>query len=319
MKKLLLFLLLLATAAAFGQANTREGQATVNAIIMTGTDPLGLNVSAALHTRPFKVGTIAGIPATCTQGEAYFATDQATGQNIYLCTATNTWTRLFNAGLVIASGTIDFSAAGHTLPFKVGTIAAKPATCTLGELYFATDATAGLNLYQCTATNTWTAPTSGGYNLVQEEGSGLTQRTTINFVDSMLLASDVSSKTQVSLSTLGHTRQIIFLLGADNGNALQDTDDQNSIYVNRLGSGVHVTEVWCESDAGTPIIQLQKDDGTPVNMLSSNLTCSTSGASTTTFVAGEDAVANTDRIDFNMVTAGGTAKRVTVAIKVTID
>lgn len=31
-----------------------------------------------------------------------------------------------------------------------------PATCTLGSLYFDTDATAGANVYGCTATNTWT-------------------------------------------------------------------------------------------------------------------------------------------------------------------
>ncbi len=32
-----------------------------------------------------------------------------------------------------------------------------PATCTVGQIYFKTDATAGQNVYGCTATNTWTA------------------------------------------------------------------------------------------------------------------------------------------------------------------
>jgi hypothetical protein len=58
--------------------------------------------------------------------------------------------------LTINNGSIDFSAAGHTLPAKKGTTASKPAACTIGELYFATDATPGQNMYLCTAANTWT-------------------------------------------------------------------------------------------------------------------------------------------------------------------
>lgn len=316
MRKLLVLLILCGVAMA---ADTREGKITADAIVLTGTNSAGVNFSVALHTLPFKVGLIAAKPATCTAGEAYFATDEATGQNVYLCTSLNTWTRMFNAGLTISTGTVDFSAAGHTITAKVGTIAGKPPTCTVGEVYFATDAPAGANWYFCTALNTWTAQSSGGYATVQDEGSGLTQRTIINVVDSLLVASDVSSKTQLAVSTLGHTRQVIFILGSDGGVVLANTDDQASIYVNRLGSGVHVTEVWCQSDAGTPTIQLQKNDGTPTNMLSSDLTCSTSGASTTTFVSGEDAIANTDRIDYLTVAAGGTAKRITVAFKVTVD
>ncbi|GAC1700120.1 MAG: hypothetical protein NVS9B4_00920 [Candidatus Acidiferrum sp.] len=60
------------------------------------------------------------------------------------------------------TGTQDFSAAAHTLPMLKGTIAGKPATCTIGELYFATDATAGQNIYQCAATNVWTQQLNAG-------------------------------------------------------------------------------------------------------------------------------------------------------------
>ncbi len=56
----------------------------------------------------------------------------------------------------------DFSGASHTLPSKTGLGASKPATCSVGEEYFATDATAGQNKYYCTATNTWTQQTGGG-------------------------------------------------------------------------------------------------------------------------------------------------------------
>jgi hypothetical protein len=51
------------------------------------------DASGAARTLPSKRGTIAQLPATCTQGEEYFATDAAAGLNKYYCTAPNTWTQ----------------------------------------------------------------------------------------------------------------------------------------------------------------------------------------------------------------------------------
>jgi hypothetical protein len=51
------------------------------------------DASGATYTIPAKRGLTAQLPATCTQGAEYFATDATAGQNIYLCTATNTWTQ----------------------------------------------------------------------------------------------------------------------------------------------------------------------------------------------------------------------------------
>jgi hypothetical protein len=65
-------------------------------------------------------------------------------------------------GNKIFTGTTDASGAAHTLPSKVGTVATRPATCTVGEQYFATDATAGQNLYFCTAANVWTLMSGAG-------------------------------------------------------------------------------------------------------------------------------------------------------------
>lgn len=55
---------------------------------------------------------------------------------------------------------IDFSAKTSTAPNKSGTTV--PATCTVGETFFDTDAAAGQNIYGCTATNTWTLQGDGG-------------------------------------------------------------------------------------------------------------------------------------------------------------
>lgn len=51
-------------------------------------------------------------------------------------------------------GSWDASGAASTKPAKAGT--ATPGTCTVGEQFFETDATAGSNIWLCTATNVWT-------------------------------------------------------------------------------------------------------------------------------------------------------------------
>jgi hypothetical protein len=72
------------------------------------------------------------------------------------------------AGATFGAFTYNFAAAAHTLPAQTGHTASKPSTCTVGELYFATDATPGQQLYECSATNTWTQQLNSG------SGSGLT-------------------------------------------------------------------------------------------------------------------------------------------------
>jgi len=58
------------------------------------------------------------------------------------------------------SKNVDFSTAATTRPFKSGT--ALPATCSIGAMFYLTNATAGSNVYGCTATNVWTPEGSGG-------------------------------------------------------------------------------------------------------------------------------------------------------------
>ncbi len=54
---------------------------------------------------------------------------------------------------------IDFTNAASTKPFKTGSVL--PSTCAIGDSYFKTNATAGQNLYSCTAVNTWTLEAGG--------------------------------------------------------------------------------------------------------------------------------------------------------------
>lgn len=48
---------------------------------------------------------------------------------------------------------IDFSAAGSTKPMQTGS--SLPSTCTVGQFFFLTTATAGSNVYACNPINTW--------------------------------------------------------------------------------------------------------------------------------------------------------------------
>ncbi len=55
--------------------------------------------------------------------------------------------------------TIDFTGKTSTAPNKTGT--SPPGTCTVGDTFFDSDATAGQNVYGCTSTNTWTLQGDG--------------------------------------------------------------------------------------------------------------------------------------------------------------
>jgi hypothetical protein len=91
------------------------------------------DASVATATIPFSVGAVADLPASCVEGQMYFATDGTAGQNLYGCAA-NTW---------------------RPMGYRQGTTAAMPASCAAGELYFATDEAPGANLYACASANTW--------------------------------------------------------------------------------------------------------------------------------------------------------------------
>ena len=77
----------------------------------------GVDFSAAPYTKPAKTGT--ALPPTCSTGEAYVLTTAAPGSNLFICTATNTWSLQGPGG----SGGVtdhsqlthlDYASSGHT-------------------------------------------------------------------------------------------------------------------------------------------------------------------------------------------------------------
>jgi hypothetical protein len=113
-------------------------------------------------------------------------------------------------------------------------------------------------------------------------------------------------------------RAITYLAGCDTCSVLADADDQKTIFVNLIG-GMTINSVTCFSDAGSPIVNVQRDNGTAANILTGDLTCSPAGATSTSISPGQSTLNLNDQVHFVMATAGGAAKRVTVIIKTTVN
>lgn len=60
-------------------------------------------------------GALTSLPATCSVGTLYFVTDQPAGQQLYTCSATNTWIQMVNLGgsgaLMYTGGSLDINPA----------------------------------------------------------------------------------------------------------------------------------------------------------------------------------------------------------------
>jgi hypothetical protein len=105
------------------------------------------------------------------------------------------------AGLVIAlanaqtlvdlrtqSKSVNFTAANYTSPFQSGT--SLPATCSAGQAYFETNAAAGLNLYGCTASNSWTLLSAG---ILLGDVTGTPSATTVSQIQGRPVSSTAPS------------------------------------------------------------------------------------------------------------------------------
>lgn len=100
---------------------------------------------------------------------------------------------------------VDFTAAARTKPIKTGTVL--PASCTVGEMFFKTDAAPGSNVYGCSATNIWTLQSGGGSGggsgsvTIMNGGVVVGTRATENFqagVGLLNMISDTGSRIDIS-------------------------------------------------------------------------------------------------------------------------
>jgi len=86
-----------------------------------------VDFGSAQATAPIQKGS--SLPAVCAVGQAFFKTDTAPGQNLYLCTGANTWTPILAGGsgstgipdTRYVSGTMDFIGVPYnTNPWSEG-------------------------------------------------------------------------------------------------------------------------------------------------------------------------------------------------------
>lgn len=87
-----------------------------------------------------------------------------------LVLVTSTYAQTVINGSRTMLGTWDASGAVSTKPAKSGT--STPVACSVGEVYFKTDSTAGSNIWLCTSTNVWTQVTTGGSSAFSSIASG---------------------------------------------------------------------------------------------------------------------------------------------------
>lgn len=231
------------TANEIGVTNGGGGGNPVFSIAAT------FDISGKTSTKPVKTGTTA--PGTCSVGELFYDTDATAGQNLFGCTATNTWTQLGGSGgglgdpgadgVVVRSGlntTINRTITGTsnevdvtngngvsgnptlalaaTLNLTSKTVripnsTTLPGTCSVGDIYMDTDATSGQRLYLCQATNTWA---------VQGDGAG-------SFTANQLLYGTGSGVTSAGGFTVDTTNIRIKAAGAS-GSIQSGFDADNS-------------------------------------------------------------------------------------------
>ncbi len=85
---------------------------------------------------------------------------------------------------------VDFTKAAFTRPVKTGTTL--PSTCSVGDLFFQTSAPAGSNLYGCGSANTWTPESGGGSLAVDNTGTLVGSRNTINLIGGLGVVNTIS-------------------------------------------------------------------------------------------------------------------------------
>ena len=190
---------------------------------VTGT----LDLSTAHASLPCPVGT--STPATCTVGECFFDSAVAAGANLYLCTATNTWTQVGAEtdpvvkainGIVKSNGTtISAASAGLDYVTPAGNVAtatalaANGSNCSTWTLAAGTDASGSAE--GCAAPPNSPLSTKRQGRVVQQGNGGSFSGVGVNAPNT----SWSSSCGSVAADTAGAMNRYKYPTGATSGNA----------------------------------------------------------------------------------------------------
>ena len=207
------------------------------------------------------------------------------------------------------AGNVKISGGGNALVFPDGTVMTSAGAGTNGGTI--TGVTAGAGLSGGGTAGSVALSNSGVLSF--NGRSGLVSPSTSDY--SFTQISGAATTAQLPAASL--VRVITYLAGCDSCSLLTTADSQNTIFVNLIG-GMTINSVTCFSDAGAPTVNIQNNHtGTLTNVLSANLTCSTAGATSSSFST--SALSLNDSLNFVMATVDGVAKRVTVIIKATVN
>src|SRR3954471_12916378 len=94
-------IVLVMLAGLCGAQTTVNGSRDFKGTLKASGVVSAVDFSAAGTTAPAKTGLLSARPAACDQGQQYFATDAAAGQNLYFCTVTGspgTWSQMSGTG-----------------------------------------------------------------------------------------------------------------------------------------------------------------------------------------------------------------------------
>lgn len=92
---------------------------------------------------------------------------------------------------------------------------------------------------------------------------------------------------------------------------IADTNDVQSIW--RAPTASTIVEVWCETDTGTVTADLQIDDGTPADVMGTDLVCDSTGESDSTSLTGSMAAG--DRLDIAITSVATSPTRLTFCME----
>jgi hypothetical protein len=175
-----IFALLFAVSLALGQQLDLKSQSR------------NADFSTHAFIKPWVIGT--SLPATCSVGDAFFDSDATAGQNVYVCTATNTWT--------LSSGAISGLTASRALQSDgSGNVAVSSVTSTeLGYLSGVTSGIQGQIDGKAAASHTHAAgDITSGQLAIAQGGTG--QTTAQGAIDALVPSQ--SGKTRYVLGTDG--------------------------------------------------------------------------------------------------------------------
>lgn len=234
-------------------------------------------------------------PALTSISDTLYNSDGTTASG----TLTITWRPFTTAdGATIDGGSLTYTITAGVISL---TLAPNENASPAGTSYQARYALANGGNY----TETWVVPSAGPV--------------TIADIRSLTIPTPTVQVAVAQLPSGITARSIHYTAGCDACTALTDDDDEQNIWRNNIGT-LRISEVKCWTDQGSSVVNLQRDDGSPANILSSNLTCTTAGA-TGTIDANERDLAVDDELDFVMVTAAasGAPQRVSVSITATLQ